>query len=881
MIDQFSALGKTNFVGKDGFNWWIGQIAPPEPWRKVNAYQAQEQSYQHNRVKVRIIGYHPFDCQGIELPDEDLPWADVMIPNHSGSGQASLGENMILTGGETCIGFFLDGDDAQQPVIMGLLPKYNKVEDEISDQEVDSIKSSCFKPFKAHLRSSARGPDALKLTSKDKEETKVIAKDLDVSVSEANAERKANKSTTAWTPCNDSAIGKTSQAVTDFMEILQGLENVGDSWIDPITNAVVNMQAELAYVTGQVQGIMKGTINSIKTNLLKNLNKKFKKLLGPIKTSAKGVDAFFDELKLKKGFKGIMGLIYCAFEDVLGNIGNFISNMFQNLLGKVVNGALCAIEQFTAGIFAKMFDSLEGALGTVMSGLNWLVGGLSSVKGVLRKASGLAKKIFSFLSCHADACATPTKWASNIGSSLQPPEDYGKFMDKVGELGGIKEKLALAGPYAIEPAIGDATARIFGNPTPTEIQAYADDNGISYERAENFLSGGTEETIITGDSIVSAGSSMGSIERAIDQISLFGAGNDQFDVCNRKNNNPTSQEDIIPVKPGYIYPKCIPPEVQVIGSGQGAELFVVVGNDRRIFSVEVINGGSGYDENNTSISIIDNTGNGSGADVRAIVKDGVITDAVILSTGFGYCLNEVPSVGIGTSVVGTVKDVYITTPGVRYDPEDTLSFEGVDDGTFIPIVTTPSGSIAIVNFPENVNTEFTTTPTIIVNSKTGVGANIIPIMTFKGQFNTDTGAEERRARPLIGIDQVIDCIGDNKEVVGYVNGVAYSGPYHVMSNGLKMTGATHSGADSIIYDTMEESLGQPAIVSQTSSYATPETTEVAETPTPVDTTPNIVIEQTTPTMTTPMDTTTTTDTSTDTSTGNDTSSSGGGGYGGY
>ncbi len=837
MIDQVAALGKTNFVGKDGFNWWIGQIAPPDSWRGVNAYQAQKESYQHNRVKVRIIGYHPFDPQGIELPDVDLPWADVMIPNHSGSGQASLGENMILTGGETCIGFFLDGDDAQQPVIMGLLPKFNRVEDEISDQEIDSVKSSGFVPFKAHLRSSARGPDGLKLTSTNKEEAKVIAKDLDVTVSEANGERKANKPTTAWTPCNDSAIGKTSQAVQDFMEILQGLENVGESWIDPITNAVVNMQAELAYVTGQVQGIMKGTINSIKTNLLKKLNKKFKKLLGPIKASAKGVDSFFDELKLKKGFKGVMGLIYCAFENVLGNIGNFISNMFQNLLGKVVNGALCAIEQFTAGIFAKMFDSLEGALGKVMSGLNWLVGGLGSVTNVLRSASGLAKKIFSFLSCHADACATPTKWASNIGSSLQPPEDYGKFMNKVGELGGLKEKLAYAGKVVIDPAISG----FFGN---------------------------DEE-----DSPVSAGSSMGSIERAIDQISLFGAGNDQFDVCNRKNNNPTSQEDVIPVKPGYIYSSCIPPEVQVIGSGTGAELFIVVGNDRRIFSVEVINGGSGYDENNTSISIIDNTGHGSGADVRAIVKDGVITDAVILSSGSGYCLNEVPSVGIGTSVVGTVKDVYITTPGVRYDPEDTVSFEGIDDdlNTFIPIVTTPSGSIAIINFPENVNTEFTTAPTLVVNSKTGVGANIIPIMTFKGQFTTDTGAEERRARPLIGIEQVIDCIGDNKEVVGYVNGVEYSGPYHVMSNGLKMTGATHSGSDSIIYDTMEESLGQSATVSQTSSYSIPETTEVTETPTPIDTTPTIVMEQTTQTTTTPIDTTTT-----DTSTGTDTS--GGGGY---
>ena len=845
MIDQFSALGKTNFVGKDGFNWWIGQIAPPKSWRNINVNQSLD-GYQHNRVKVRIIGYHPFDCQGIELPDEDLPWAEVMIPTHSGSGQAGLGENMILAGGETCMGFFLDGDDAQQPVIMGLLPKFNRVEDEISNQEIDSVKSSCFKPFKAHLRSSARNPDGGQLTQ-EFEEIKVIPhKDgkLVDSANQKGAEGKNTKERIAWTPCNDSVIGKSTQAITDFITILQGLENVGDKWIDPLTNSVVNMQAELAYVTGQMQGIMKGTINSIKTNLLKNLNRKFKKLLGPIKAGAKGVDAFFDELKLKKGFQGIMGLIYCAFENVLGNLSKFISNMFQNLLGKVINGALCAIEQFTAGIFAKIFDSLESVLGTIMSGLNWLVGGLNSVKNVLRSVSGLAKKIFDFIGCNAEKCANPTKWASNKYDNLSKSnEKYDDFMDKVGTLGGIKEKLAYAGKV-IDPAI------------------------------EGFF--GNDE-----DSPVSAGSSMGSIERAIDQISLFGAGNDQFDVCNKKNDNPTSQEDIVPVKPGYIYPLCIPPEIKVIGSGTGAELFVVVGNDRRIFSVEVINGGSGYDENNTSISIIDNTGNGRGANVRAIVKDGVITDAVILSTGYGYCLNDSPSVGIGTSVVGTVKDVYITTPGAKYDPEDTISFEGVDDGTFIPIITTPGGSIAIINFPENVNTEFTTAPTIIVNTKTGVGANIIPIMSFKGQFKEDTGADERRARPLIGIDQVIDCIGDNKEVVGYVNGVEYSGPYHVMSNGLKMTGATHSGSDSIIYDTMEESLGQPATISQTTSYSTPQTTEVTDTPTPVDTTPTIVTEQTTPTTTTPMDTTTTTDTSTDTSTGTDTSSSGGGGYGGY
>ena len=77
------------------------------------------------------------------------------------------------------------------------------------------------------------------------------------------------------------------------------------------------------------------------------------------------------------------------------------------MIGKVVNGAACAIEQFTAGLFAKLFDSLEGSLGTLMSGLNWLVGGFNSVKNVLRSASAFARKILAFIDCNEQPCVTP------------------------------------------------------------------------------------------------------------------------------------------------------------------------------------------------------------------------------------------------------------------------------------------------------------------------------------------------------------------------------------------------------------------------------------------------------------------------------------------
>ena len=78
-------LLKSNFIGKDGFRWWIGQIPPAESW----ALQFNKRSDAWgNRVKVRIMGYHPQNTT--ELADEDLPWATVLLPTNHGSGKGGI-----------------------------------------------------------------------------------------------------------------------------------------------------------------------------------------------------------------------------------------------------------------------------------------------------------------------------------------------------------------------------------------------------------------------------------------------------------------------------------------------------------------------------------------------------------------------------------------------------------------------------------------------------------------------------------------------------------------------------------------------------------------------------------------------------------------------
>ena len=114
-----------NFIGMDGFVWFYGVV------------EDRQDPYLIGRVKVRCFGHHTKNI--FELPTEDLPWAQVMLPvtsaGISGIGQSPTG----LVEGSHVFGFFRDGEDRQEPVVMGSLPGYpaksKLVQDGIFTQE--------------------------------------------------------------------------------------------------------------------------------------------------------------------------------------------------------------------------------------------------------------------------------------------------------------------------------------------------------------------------------------------------------------------------------------------------------------------------------------------------------------------------------------------------------------------------------------------------------------------------------------------------------------------------------------------------------------------------------------------------------------------------
>ena len=96
------------FIGLGGFLWFSGVVEDRNDPNKVG------------RVRVRALGHHT--SNKTILPTADLPWAHTMLPSTS-AGISGLGQSATgLVEGSWVLGYFRDGNERQEMIIMGTLP---------------------------------------------------------------------------------------------------------------------------------------------------------------------------------------------------------------------------------------------------------------------------------------------------------------------------------------------------------------------------------------------------------------------------------------------------------------------------------------------------------------------------------------------------------------------------------------------------------------------------------------------------------------------------------------------------------------------------------------------------------------------------------------
>lgn len=158
---------RSEFFGKDSLSMFLGCI------EDVNDPKAS------GRVKVRCVGWHPSAKTGNDsLATEDLPWAHVCLPTTMPQ-QGRVGGKHGLLVGSWVIGFFFDGQEAQQPVVLATFPFTAGASDTNLRKQAkgkDGTAANEDKPF-ALINSNKNFPNQSLVTPEEKKSTTSDPKD--------------------------------------------------------------------------------------------------------------------------------------------------------------------------------------------------------------------------------------------------------------------------------------------------------------------------------------------------------------------------------------------------------------------------------------------------------------------------------------------------------------------------------------------------------------------------------------------------------------------------------------------------------------------------------------------------------------------------------
>jgi hypothetical protein len=467
-------LGQTNFVGRDGFYWWMGQVETEKG--------SQEKG--DDRYKVRIVGQHLKNCDAV--PYEDLPWAIVMMPPNAprreGNGDY---QSVKYKSGDWVIGFFLDGRDGQQPVIMGSLGQQYKastthigkekpegeclafttfMEREvnptsgISSTEQDKVKQGGLTGNAAAAgTNSSKQPDLNKPVNNKNEnasaqllatkcsnsETNPSGEYFCVEVSDAKCESTDNDKSKFQTILTDlfanvqSSGGKAgTQIVSNYTGKLYDYIDIAQSYTNKLSRLANSL---VGRIKGEIFALIKQGSKEILNFLLTeevvdtdatnaamnaaasagkdpNSVKPIKKRVGRLR----GITAWINE-QLKK--------VNCTMEDLDQKLRDFLEELIFGALENVFNAARCFVDQIVNDIFEKISSFLEDAINSILGPLQALLTVISSPLDILGAA---IKQIFDILgiTCGAasQSCASKEQ-TSNCSGSCPEQEDNANYLD--------------------------------------------------------------------------------------------------------------------------------------------------------------------------------------------------------------------------------------------------------------------------------------------------------------------------------------------------------------------------------------------------------------------------------------------------------------------
>ena len=749
MLEQ--GLIKTHFLGKDGFIWWIGQVVDQSKWIGNLPTTPTDTTEEHKgfdfRYKVRIMGYHT--AVPGELTDDDLPWASVMLPVTAGTSGGAV-HTPQLRQGNFVYGFFLDGEDAQMPIIMGVIG-YNQYTALLKDIP----EGGGFAPFSGYTVDDTVPRNALGTTQED---GTAVSEDVDASKTNneevmesplslvgrkdgANKEQYENRSTVrevaTISKCEPAPVVGIQRKMKNMLAEVKRIQKTANDWETKVSTKIDNIEEEIAKVKDNAIKGISSDVKRITTEIQKNALKKVNDALSDTYN-----EVFPTELpQLKEKVEAANDELSCLFRNIIKNLTGMVGGFLNQIIDRFITTPLCAVENFIGSLLGKISGLIDSSIDAVMGPIKGLLAGMGVASSSLDDVMGFATDALSFLSCDEDPrCSEVKEWNPINGPEISATLDLFSIVNKAKEAASLVQN-------AVEGVtnIGDTLSDIAKNADFSDALSDSCNVGPVFcgPPTVEFIGGGGSGA--TGNVIVSALTTVLGVDIITPGGGYIGPPRLKFiDSCN-KGKGATGRAV---VENGEV--------VQVIIDDTGIDYLPSPDNSQ---------GGDGYtwaESDETTIRRSDGTYDtpykpGSvievfdGDEVTSDGKVEIITEKKTITAQPPSDVTKdspFPSTGTGDyPVVLEIEGINIIDPGFGYDPNDEVV---VGNGAELKIKTDALGSVIGVDVL-NGGSGFNEDPDLYIKSDKGYNAKIMPI--FKPIRLEDL------AEAPAGVIQVIDCVG--------------------------------------------------------------------------------------------------------------------------
>ena len=434
-------------IGSAGLYWWTGIIVSDESWKDNEIAEKWNTLDQlpgwGERYKVRIVGKHTGVRE--KLSDDKLELCEVVYPVTGGTGHAASYQTSNLRQGSVVIGFYKDGTDGNEPIILGCIGNNDQtVLKRVQQNGFDTLSGYTSSTGTARVAKYSIPPGG------SPRSRQYIGEALSNSTDKANnaADQRAAEDQRAASPIaspyscdliNFSGIQLKIQNL--ILDIEKKKKEIYD-WRYSITNEIISENGQkfgveeyVAYKVGKVAADVTAAIK----NLVLEVQKKVKENV------EKGAKNFYYLLfpnsrpKAKVAIETANELITCLFRKIIGQLISVITKFLLSAVNKYINVPLCAAENILGGIIGKLSGLLNSAIKAIMGPVNAILGAVDLVGDIFDIVIG----ILSFIKCDdPPSCSKVKEWSIYDGPGPGLNLDIGGLINKVKSFaGGVQQSV--------------------------------------------------------------------------------------------------------------------------------------------------------------------------------------------------------------------------------------------------------------------------------------------------------------------------------------------------------------------------------------------------------------------------------------------------------